>query len=314
MSGERTWMLRAEAAHRDECIAFGRSAEALWPDSAAGVLTVGTGAAVFMGPGMYVNRAIGLGLEPCDPDSIDRASLEHAVAFGGQLDAVEEFYARLDVGPVLQTCEATDERLLRELTARGYVVESKRNVHIYDPDPVMTDAGPRDVTDPGATDAGSTDTLGSAPSAPASSSAVSTHADELRIETVDDALFPVWRDVHGEGFVRDSTARRTNDRFCEAAHAVPTAEDFIAFWVDTPVAVASVITKDGVAWLGGMATRPDFRGRGFQAALLRHRVARALAAGCDLVVTTTDPESGSERNVLRAGFRFLMVNATYARP
>ena len=76
-----TRILRAELAHRDECIAFGKCAASKWPDSQAGTMAVGTGAVVYMGPGMYVNRAIGLGLEPFDV----RHRIAHALSSGSDL-------------------------------------------------------------------------------------------------------------------------------------------------------------------------------------------------------------------------------------
>ena len=57
-----------------------------------------------------------------------------------------------------------------------------------------------------------------------------------------------------------------------------------------------------LAEFGGGATLPEFRGRGVQQAMLRHRINEACAAGCSILVTEAEPETGSARNILRAGF------------
>jgi len=54
--------------------------------------------------------------------------------------------------------------------------------------------------------------------------------------------------------------------------------------------------------LASALTRPESRGRGLQSALISRRVADAVAAGCDLVLSTAVPESQSEGNLRRLGF------------
>jgi hypothetical protein len=73
---------------------------------------------------------------------------------------------------------------------------------------------------------------------------------------------------------------------------------------------------EGVAWFDWAATRPEFRRRGCQGALLRQRVRDALDASCDWMVTETgeavegDPQH-SYRNILRAGFELLDVRENW---
>jgi GNAT superfamily N-acetyltransferase len=69
----------------------------------------------------------------------------------------------------------------------------------------------------------------------------------------------------------------------------------------------ALFVRDGAAWLGLAATRPEARGRGAQTALIRARVTLAREAGCATVVSETgervpDRPAGSYRNLLRAGF------------
>ena len=72
-------------------------------------------------------------------------------------------------------------------------------------------------------------------------------------------------------------------------------------------------TEAGVAALHGTATRPEFRGRGVQAALLAFRLAQAAREGADLASVFVTPGSGSERNVVRAGFGLAGLRLTFTR-
>jgi len=75
---------------------------------------------------------------------------------------------------------------------------------------------------------------------------------------------------------------------------------------------ATLRVCEKVAQLCGAATRPEFRRRGVQAALLDARLEYAREAGCDLAVITTQPGSRSQANAIRRGFticygRLLMI-------
>jgi GNAT superfamily N-acetyltransferase len=86
-----------------------------------------------------------------------------------------------------------------------------------------------------------------------------------------------------------------------------------------PVAAGAVFVSGAAAWLGQATTLPDHRGRGAHSALIAVRIAEALAAGAEVVVTETGeladgrPES-SYRNLLRAGFEPAYIRPNYASP
>lgn len=80
-----------------------------------------------------------------------------------------------------------------------------------------------------------------------------------------------------------------------------------------PAGVASARYADGVVQLCGAATAPAFRRRGVQRALLTHRLARAVATGCELAVVTTSPASQSQANVMRLGFALAYARAVLVR-
>ena len=70
------------------------------------------------------------------------------------------------------------------------------------------------------------------------------------------------------------------------------------------IAATGALTEhEGVAVLAGASTRPAFRRRGAQLALLAARLRDAHAAGCDLALMCARPGSASHRNAERHGFR-----------
>jgi ribosomal protein S18 acetylase RimI-like enzyme len=78
-----------------------------------------------------------------------------------------------------------------------------------------------------------------------------------------------------------------------------------------PAAAATLYLHDGVGYLADAATDPDFRGQGFQSALLRRRIRDAGAAGADLVFSGATPFSTSHRNMERAGMRVQFVRSLW---
>ncbi len=88
---------------------------------------------------------------------------------------------------------------------------------------------------------------------------------------------------------------------------------FIA-WIDgEPVGGGGLKIRDGLASLMGSSTLPAFRNRGIQGALHRVRLARAVAAGCDLATVGTKGGSVSQRNAERVGFRVAYTRAVLRR-
>jgi GNAT superfamily N-acetyltransferase len=64
-----------------------------------------------------------------------------------------------------------------------------------------------------------------------------------------------------------------------------------------------IIPEARIAALFGASTLPEFRGRGVQSALIALRLHEASKAGCEYAVVSTNPGSGSQRNMERRGFR-----------
>lgn len=70
-----------------------------------------------------------------------------------------------------------------------------------------------------------------------------------------------------------------------------------------PAAGAILTTLDGVGYLAMAGTLTQFRGRGFQQALIAARIAAAAEAECALMVATAEFGSVSQRNIERGGLR-----------
>jgi len=89
---------------------------------------------------------------------------------------------------------------------------------------------------------------------------------------------------------------------------------FMAQAGDVAVAGAALRIAGGIGWLGNGATRPEYRGRGAQSALLAARIAAGLAGGVEGFTTETGRPLPGEQgpsfaNIQRAGFRI-----AYDRP
>jgi len=94
---------------------------------------------------------------------------------------------------------------------------------------------------------------------------------------------------------------------------------FVAWAGDEPAGAGALHLDGEAAWLGVGATRPQFRRRGAQAAVLAARIDAARAAGATMLATETgervpDQPSTSYRNILRAGFREAYVRANWRSP
>ena len=73
--------------------------------------------------------------------------------------------------------------------------------------------------------------------------------------------------------------------------------------VDGVVAGCGSLYPQGrVGWVGGGATRPAFRRRGVQAALLAERLAVRVTPAASIVAATANAGSNSSRNMRRVGF------------
>lgn len=78
--------------------------------------------------------------------------------------------------------------------------------------------------------------------------------------------------------------------------------------------VGLLFRASGTGYLATAATLPEFRGRGVQTALVRHRLAAARDCGCDLVAGHAAAGSVSQRTMERCGLRLAFTKALWSAP
>jgi len=201
------------------------------------------------------------------------------------LELLEARSAAVGVPPSIEVTRATHPDTIETLTAGGYVHRSDTDVTVH--------VQPLDAADPVL--------VGALP-------------DLARVVVTPTAL-DAWMEVsaHGWGHVSPA-ARHAADAFARAAHVTG---DELLMAVDAvdgrPLGCASLRIDGAIATLGGMSTIPEERGRGVQAALIRHRLDAALAAGCTLATSAARTAGASERNLARHGFEPLTLKRTYTR-
>jgi hypothetical protein len=74
-----------------------------------------------------------------------------------------------------------------------------------------------------------------------------------------------------------------------------------------------IISEARIAALFGAATLPEYRRLGVQTAIIARRLHAAALAGCEFVVVSTQPGSGSQRNMERRGFRLAYTKLVMVR-
>ena len=94
---------------------------------------------------------------------------------------------------------------------------------------------------------------------------------------------------------------------------------FVAWAGGEPAGIGSLYVDGRTAWLGIAFTRPEFRGRGAQTAILAARIEAARAAGATTLTTETGERvkgrpDQSYRNILRAGFREAYLRPNWRSP
>lgn len=234
----------------------------LHPEAGSAVQPVGSGYAIYVGPGSPINSARGLGLAgPVSPD---------------QVQAFEDFYLSRGESPRLRLSPFVDESLVDLLGQRGYVTAGFFNTlaRFLPPDYTpaklpgglhIVQAGPDD-------DALWIHTVAEGFEETHSPSPAAFDILEPNFYAADSLAFFAWA-------VEPSGERQPAGGGGMYLHP-----------------------RERAVELGGASTRLPYRRRGAQAALIEARLAAARQAGCDLAMVLTEPGSASQRNLLRAGF------------
>jgi ribosomal protein S18 acetylase RimI-like enzyme len=264
---------RVEQAETRLTVSIGEEAARHNPESAAFVIRVGSGAAVYAGQGSPANKIIGVGIGET-PET-------------GLLDEIERsFFARCaPVQAEISTLALPSVQAM--FTARGYFLQGFENVlgrRLSEAD--AAEESPGEI-------------------------AIEPVAAKDMVPWMDVVITAFENPDHtGAGSGVAPPNRRAIE---EAFTQVSRAGGFRAFAAsigDCPAGGGSLrIDAAGVAQLCGASTLPAYRRRGVQGALLRHRLRQARLAGCDLAVMTAQPGSRSHFNAQRQGFSLLYSRA-----
>ncbi|HEY7305636.1 MAG TPA: hypothetical protein VH601_16040 [Bryobacteraceae bacterium] len=130
------------------------------------------------------------------------------------------------------------------------------------------------------------------------------------VRPVTEGDLPLWSRVVSEAFseyipVTDQMVSLMSS-MCRGAHC----------WFaggPEPVGGALLAVQEGVALLSGDATLVSARRQGWQARLIRERLAAAQRLGCQLASATVLPGSASHRNYERAGFQLIYMRVNILR-
>jgi GNAT superfamily N-acetyltransferase len=184
----------------------------------------------------------------------------------GELDELELFFESHGVPPSIEVCSWTSPDLVARLVARRFVPIRFNDLLVIDP---------RRAT--GA-------------------------SESIAVHRVDGAVTEAWSDAFVAGFATTPEDERLNRELTGVVPLVPRSVHVIAEIDGAVAGCGSLYPQGPVGWIGGGATRPEFRRRGVQAALLDERLAYARQAGCTVAAPTPVAGSQSSRNMQRQGF------------
>ena len=135
---------------------------------------------------------------------------------------------------------------------------------------------------------------------------------DIIIQRVSEETAVHWARAIAQGF---SDIVPVSEEVFSGFAALPGTLNFLAR-IDGSVAggcCGRIIPEARIAALYGSATLPECRRRGVQTALIAMRLYEAGLAGCEYAVVSTQPGSGSQRNMERRGFRVAYTKVVMVR-
>jgi len=201
----------------------------------------------------------------------------HGPVTATDLDVIEDFYARRDMPPEIELCPLVDRSLVDALGQRRYRVA--RFYHLCVRPLPCADAPLRDPV--------------------------------IAVTPVDSTNIDAWAldpDVIS-GVVPDDPWVALN----VVAFNRPDVTCFLTTVAGEIAGKGALAVRGKLTTLFSASTRPDYRRRGVQRALIAHRLALAGAMGCDLAAVTVVPGADSQRNLERAGFRIAYTKPVFTR-
>ncbi len=218
----------------------------------------------------------------------DKSPLNKAVGLGMQgpvtsqdIERVEQFYRSHNTLPRIALCPLAAPSLLEMLKLGGYRVEQFYNILVCSLD----------------------NELAPLPLPP-----------ELGISQAAPEEADLWLKTTGEGFTGEENPPQEVLDILAPNFYSQDAACFFAWVEGQPAGGGAMFMHNGVVEFGGASTRPAFRKRGVQTALLHARMIAARQAGCDLAIVVTSPGTDSQRNVQRANFALAYTKPVMVKP
>jgi GNAT superfamily N-acetyltransferase len=242
------------------------------PGGAASI-EVGGGRGVCGQPGSPMNKVLGLGLGVTVTDE--------------DLDALELFYDERECPIQIELCPLVSTDLVARLQTRGYVLKGFENE--------LACALPRDVP---TTNHLEVEVL-----------AGDCGEEAFLRATVEGFAVPDSSPVPDDGPAPDvvETIDRVMRQFIH-----PEIVRYLVRIDGEPAGAAASVITNGVLGIFGTGTRPAYRRRGVQSAIVAKALESAIGRA-DLAIATTEPGSISQRTFERFGFQVLYTRAILLR-
>jgi GNAT superfamily N-acetyltransferase len=195
-----------------------------------------------------------------------------------ELERLETFYRKRGAKAVMSMCPLADRSLLKCLGRRGWSASEFEHVFALE----LGERLPRQRMPDG----------------------VSVCMPEER---------EAWARTAARGFSDGEPPGRGHEEFGKIMAEREDAILVLARVDGEPAGTGSLVIDGGVGWLSGDSTLPQYRRRGIQQAIQRHRLQLARDAGCDLAVTEATPGSASQRNMERLGFKIVYTHVEFVK-
>jgi hypothetical protein len=199
----------------------------------------------------------------------------------GEFSGLEEFYRRRNEPVRVEACPLAHPSLFERFGTAGYRVTEFTNV-------MALGLGAQPAKRP-------------------------VDANEIQVRHVAPAEIGLWLHTVANAFAEGQEMAPQLLEVMKAFALADGVECYLAEIEGRAAGGGTLILRDGVAGLFGAGTLPEFRKCGVQTELLRVRLERSRAAGCELAVCLAAPGSSSERNVMRRGFQVLYTRAKFEK-
>ncbi|TKC15887.1 GNAT family N-acetyltransferase [Robertmurraya kyonggiensis] len=115
--------------------------------------------------------------------------------------------------------------------------------------------------------------------------------------------FETFAEIYTQGFQMPSFLKKGVAQNNEILHDKKGWTFYLGCIDDEPAGIGVLFMKDNIATLAAAATTPQFRNKGIQSSLIKHRIYHATQKGCNLLVSQARFGSTSQNNMERAGFK-----------